>query len=220
MDAQAQPDLTTDDGAVVAKTAGEMAAEAAEAAGGFRTGPPSPPVALPPELFAPESHVRIGERDVAADLSAIDPTVVASVARSDGRPGFTEQIAHARLVDDLVPNVPPAEVAKAERTDAPKLRTPPPRRNPTSGRILSEADRVIHGERAEQYGPAEQSFDRIARLWSVHLGVEIDAYDVAILMVLMKAARAKTDLKDDTFVDIAGYAALAPRCAITSGRTA
>lgn len=89
--------------------------------------------------------------------------------------------------------------------------------------VLDTANDIIHGERAASYGPAEESFDRIGKLWSIHLsnklpeGVSVDAYDVAIMMTLMKCARAQTDVKMDTFVDIAGYAALAPRCAEKAG---
>jgi hypothetical protein len=89
--------------------------------------------------------------------------------------------------------------------------------------VLSTANDIIHGERAASYGPAEDSFDRIGKLWTIHLsnklpeGASVDAYDVAIMMTLMKCARAQTDVKMDTFVDIAGYAALAPRCAEKAG---
>jgi hypothetical protein len=96
--------------------------------------------------------------------------------------------------------------------------------SPTSKEILAEADRIIHGERAAAYGPAEDSFARIGALWTVHLsnklpeGKVLDAYDVAVMMTLMKCARAQTDVKRDTFVDIAGYAALSERCAAKAGR--
>jgi hypothetical protein len=247
MDADAQP------GVIVAKTAGEEAAEAAAARGGFRTPPERPqasglaqalaeaqaaeqaakqpaegrPHTLSKDCWCGPEVITISEADVAADLGAIDPAAVPSVQRPDGAPGFTEQYAGAKLSDagGLVPNIPPGEIGAPRTQDAP-LRTPPQRRNPTSGRILTEADRIIHSDRAEQYGPAEQSFDRIAAFWTTHLrdklkpGAEVDGYDVALLMVLMKVSRAATDVKDDTFVDIAGYGALAARLAIFTGRGA
>lgn len=93
---------------------------------------------------------------------------------------------------------------------------------PTSVDVLVQAEAIIHGERAESYGPAEDSFATIAAFWMDYLGNRcpdgIDAYDVAMMMVLMKVARAKTDIKMDTFVDICGYAALAQRCAVKAGR--
>lgn len=89
--------------------------------------------------------------------------------------------------------------------------------------ILAAADDIIHGERAEAYGPAEDSFARIAQFWTDWLGSRLadglDAYDVAMMMTLMKVSRAATDTRDDTFVDISGYAALAPRCAKAAGRS-
>ena len=93
-----------------------------------------------------------------------------------------------------------------------------------SREVLDIANEIIHGERAQSYGSAEDSFARIAEFWTTHLsnklpeGTVVDAYDVAIMMTLMKCARAQTDIKQDTFVDIAGYAALAPRCAIKAER--
>lgn len=96
------------------------------------------------------------------------------------------------------------------------IQQPPPR--PSSVEILVEAEAIIHGERAESYGPAEDSFARIAALWSAYLDTKVDAYDVAMLMTLMKVSRAKNDVKRDTFVDICGYAALAERCAVKAGR--
>lgn len=172
-----------------------------------------------------EEQIVLSEKDVAADLGAIDPAAVPSVDRPDGQPGFVEQYAGAELAGAQPPPV------------AEKLRTPPPRRGPgidpdgvlvdvgeaiapSSRDVLSTADQIIHGERAAAYGPAEESFARIGALWSVHLGIPVDAYDVAVMMVLMKASRAKTDLGRDTPVDIAGYAALMPRCAVHAGRTA
>jgi hypothetical protein len=118
---------------------------------------------------------------------------------------------------------------ETETRDAPREAFAPLHRSartspPSSSEILSQADLIIHGERAESYGPAEDSFARIAALWTVHLsnklpeGKVLDAYDVAVMMTLMKCARAQTDVKRDTFVDIAGYAALSERCAAKAGR--
>ena len=80
--------------------------------------------------------------------------------------------------------------------------------------ILQEAERVIL-RREDQYGEAEDCFSLVAELWSVHLksgGGEIDKHDVALMMCLLKIARATTGIrKRDNYVDIAGYAALAAK---------
>ncbi len=79
--------------------------------------------------------------------------------------------------------------------------------------VLHEAADLIGGQREDQYGNATESFARIAGLWSAYLGVPLEGRDVANLMVLMKVSRAKRGFHRDSYVDIAGYAALAERIA-------
>lgn len=73
---------------------------------------------------------------------------------------------------------------------------------------LREAARIIAGERDIQYGGPEENFDRIARIWSVILGITITQEDVGMLMVGLKIARYanKSGFQPDTWIDIAGYA--------------
>ena len=73
---------------------------------------------------------------------------------------------------------------------------------------LREAARLIHSERNVQYGPPSENFDRIARLWSVILKIDVSMEDVAMCMVALKMARfaSKSGFQPDTWVDIAGYA--------------
>ena len=74
---------------------------------------------------------------------------------------------------------------------------------------LVEAAQIISGDRDAQYGKPEDNFLRIAKIWSVILGVEITQEDVAMMMVGLKVARYanKNGFQDDTWIDIAGYAA-------------
>lgn len=45
-------------------------------------------------------------------------------------------------------------------------------------------------------------------VWSVYKGVEFTANDVAMMMALLKIARIRTGTAtDDSYVDLAGYAA-------------
>lgn len=74
--------------------------------------------------------------------------------------------------------------------------------------ILKKASDIVGGERVNEYGEPEDNFGIIARLWSVYLGVDISAVDVSMLMVLFKTARVKSGTgTEDSFIDIAGYAA-------------
>lgn len=80
----------------------------------------------------------------------------------------------------------------------------------TRDEILKEAARIISSDRAEDYGPADESFKRIARLWTAYLDVAVSPMDVANMFVLSKVQRTLTSpAKTDTWMDICGYAALA-----------
>jgi len=73
---------------------------------------------------------------------------------------------------------------------------------------LREAARIISGDRDIQYGGPEENFDRIAKIWSVILGINITQEDVGMLMVGLKIARYanRSGFHADTWIDIAGYA--------------
>lgn len=74
--------------------------------------------------------------------------------------------------------------------------------------ILNRAIECVCGEREQDYGSPEDNFNRIAIYWSAHLGMEITAEDVAVMMALLKIARIGTGTAtDDSWVDLAGYAA-------------
>ena len=78
------------------------------------------------------------------------------------------------------------------------------------GSLLDEAKQTITGERQDQYGAPEDSFSRIAAYWTTYLARPVSTLDVAHLMALMKLARAQGQgFKRDTYVDLAGYAAIA-----------
>jgi len=75
--------------------------------------------------------------------------------------------------------------------------------------ILRTAGELINGDRHKEYGPALKMHKRIASLWSSYLGIQVDAVDVSMMMVLLKISRVKVGGSvGDSFVDIAGYSAL------------
>lgn len=74
--------------------------------------------------------------------------------------------------------------------------------------ILQTAEKMVCGHREQDYGSPENSFQAIADLWSAYLEEEVTALDVAMMMALLKIARIKTGTAtNDSFVDLAGYAA-------------
>lgn len=76
--------------------------------------------------------------------------------------------------------------------------------------VLERALDLINGERAEVYGDALEMHKRIAAGWAEILGVEIRPHEVALCMCWLKLARIiETPDHEDSFVDLAAYAALA-----------
>jgi len=82
------------------------------------------------------------------------------------------------------------------------------------GKVLKRAHILINGERRTMYGAPEDSFGVIANFWRDYIlgkfGVllDLDKYDIALMMVLMKMAREIQGYKDDNWVDMAGYIGL------------
>jgi len=74
--------------------------------------------------------------------------------------------------------------------------------------ILQEAERLINGDRREEYGDVKDSFNNIAAGWSVSFGKEVTGKQVALAMAWLKICRENNKSKRDNIVDIAGYAAL------------
>ena len=73
---------------------------------------------------------------------------------------------------------------------------------------LDKAKEIVNGARQENYGKPEKNFKQIAIYWSVYLDRDVSATDVALMMVLMKLARLQNKPDhDDSWIDIAGYAA-------------
>ena len=79
--------------------------------------------------------------------------------------------------------------------------------------VLVDARYAVCGDRDHQYGSPEDSFERIARLWSAYLSRPLLTSDVANMMILFKVGRNITgEPKLDNWVDIAGYAACGADC--------
>ena len=75
--------------------------------------------------------------------------------------------------------------------------------------VLEQAGAAISGDRHDKYGDARDNFANIAAGWQVIFGVDVTAEQVALAMVWVKTARLlQTPSHDDSWLDMAGYAAL------------
>lgn len=90
----------------------------------------------------------------------------------------------------------------------------------TRSSILDDAKKCVCGDRDQQYGSPENSFNAIASMWTDYLYAKglfvpekavykcLAPEDVAAMMVLFKMARVATGQnKADNWIDAAGYAA-------------
>lgn len=76
--------------------------------------------------------------------------------------------------------------------------------------ILDAAEKCVCKERNDQYGEPEDCFQDIANLWAAYKGVDFDPFDVAMMMSLLKVARAKANPQHtDNYVDLCGYGSIA-----------
>jgi hypothetical protein len=74
--------------------------------------------------------------------------------------------------------------------------------------ILDTAKEYITKDRANTHGDLENNFGLIAAYWSSHLNKNIKPHDVAVMMTLLKLARAKSNpAHADNWVDGCGYLA-------------
>lgn len=86
--------------------------------------------------------------------------------------------------------------------------------------ILRVAETIVTGDREEQYGSPEDNFTVIAELWNAAFGTQLQADDVAIALILLKVARVRSgNGGEDSWVDIAGYAACGGEIATSSQAT-
>ena len=81
-------------------------------------------------------------------------------------------------------------------------------RRVTRGQVLDTAKEYVTKDRAADHGNMEDNFSTIGKYWSVHLGVDVSATDVAVMMTLLKAARIKSNPSHpDNWIDACGYMA-------------
>jgi len=78
--------------------------------------------------------------------------------------------------------------------------------------FLKKAGEIITGDRNNQYGPPEDSFSTISKLWQTYLDARqaapLQPHDVAAMMTLLKIARiAVQPDKADSWIDGTGYLA-------------
>ena len=76
-------------------------------------------------------------------------------------------------------------------------------------KVLNQAEELINGQRAQDYGDAKENFSRVAAMWGAILDQDIKPEQVALCMTALKMCRlARTLDHGDSWLDAAGYIAL------------
>lgn len=137
--------------------------------------------------------------DTPGDASELADVMIVLAGLADMQGIDLAQAIHAKM-----------EINKTRRFDEDGNRigkTPKqkPRSGPTES-VLQEAQRLVMGERRQDYGPVSPSFIRIATIWGAILERSVTPEQVALCMIGLKMVRATQGYKRDSIVDIAGYA--------------
>lgn len=69
----------------------------------------------------------------------------------------------------------------------------------------TRGQQLVHGERQQEYGPPEESFLSIAKVWSGILKIDVTKEQVALCMLGLKLVREANLHKQDNLDDIDGY---------------
>lgn len=90
--------------------------------------------------------------------------------------------------------------------------------------LLEEAARLTAGDRNAAYGAPYDNLTHMANMVSAYvsgkygLPVDLNAEDMAWIMVLAKISRTVASFKDDNYIDSAAYSAIAGECREISER--
>ena len=78
---------------------------------------------------------------------------------------------------------------------------------------LLDAAKDTVADRGEDYGSIWENHERIAVIWTALIGIQIEPEQVAMMMAGVKLARlASSPDHQDSWVDLAGYAATGSEC--------
>jgi hypothetical protein len=104
------------------------------------------------------------------------------------------------------PNTTGRKTKSAQNTAMGALPKATQQQDYSRGGLLDRAKEIVTNDRQNTHGHPEDSFRRIADLWSGYLTVGLHEEDVAVMMALVKVARIMENPRHaDNWIDGAGY---------------
>jgi hypothetical protein len=71
--------------------------------------------------------------------------------------------------------------------------------------ILLQADKIVNGDRNDQYGDPKIAFGEYKQILSATFGIELTEAQICKVMMAIKLGRMKYKYKEDSLVDLCGY---------------
>lgn len=105
--------------------------------------------------------------------------------------------------------------------DLPKAQQPRTATQIVRERVIGKTEQAVLKDRAATHGDAEDSFTRLAAVWSARIGhgVTLKAHQVAIMLADLKGERAWDNPQhEDNWADGAGYYICGASCAAKEGQ--
>jgi hypothetical protein len=71
--------------------------------------------------------------------------------------------------------------------------------------LLLQADKVVNGDRNEQYGDAKQAFNEYSDILKTTFNISLSPEEICKVMMAIKLGRLKYKFKEDSLLDLMGY---------------
>ena len=77
--------------------------------------------------------------------------------------------------------------------------------------LLLQADKVVNGDRNEQYGDAKQAFNEYSEILKTTFNISLSPEEICKVMMAIKLGRLKYKFKEDSLLDLMGYSEILNR---------
>jgi hypothetical protein len=77
--------------------------------------------------------------------------------------------------------------------------------------LLLQADKVVNGDRNEQYGDAKQAFNEYSDILKTTFNISLSPEEICKVMMAIKLGRLKYKFKEDSLLDLMGYSEILNR---------
>jgi len=77
--------------------------------------------------------------------------------------------------------------------------------------LLLQAEKIVNGDRNEQYGDAKQAFQEYANILKTTFDIDLTPEQICKVQMAIKLGRLKYKFKQDSLLDLIGYSEILNR---------